>query len=1164
MKKKSLQGGYGPKSPQLKQIFRIMRITTFLLLVCVFCSFAENTHSQNARVSISKHNAQLDEVLGAIESQTDYLFIYNNQVDVNCKVSVRVKNQPVFQVLDNLLKNMGITYVTEGTHIVLTKKTENILPVQQQAKNITGTIVDVNGDPIIGANIVVKGTTNGTITDIDGHFTIEADSKSVLSISYIGYLTKDVVVGNLQNISVVLLEDTKTLEEVVVIGFGTQKKVNLTGSVSTVASKALESRPVTNVSQALQGLVPGLNFSYAGSGNGGELNNDMKLNIRGGGTIGTGSTSSPLILIDGMEGDMNALNPQDIENVSVLKDAAASSIYGSRAPFGVILITTKKGTAGKISVNYNNNFRWSSAINTPDIADSYTYAQYFNRAAENMGETGRFTPEWLERIKGYQDGTFLPTTVPDPNNPTRWDWQGNSNNDWYDIYFNNAAFSQEHAVSTNGGSEKYQFYVSANYLNQSGLINFNTDRMQRYTVTGKINAKPTDWLSFNYSSKFIRNDYRKPSALDDNVFYHNIAKRWPMEPFLDPNGHGMSMAENLLQGGDYKTQKDNLYQQFQLILEPIKDWKIFGELNYRTTTEFLHKEVNLVTQYDVNNNPWIDPAAQSSVLEQATKNNFFNPNVYTEYFKELNGGHAFKVMVGFQAELNKFRELGASRTDIITSSLPTLNTSSGTDKITKGGYTHWATAGFFGRVNYNYKERYLLEVNARYDGTSRFSCDNRWNVFPSVSAGWNIAREAFWEPYTDIVNNLKLRGSWGELGNQNTTNLYPYYQLLKFAANDVDGHWLLNGVKPNTANAPDLISALLSWETMRSWNIGIDVGALQNRLTFSFDYFNRKTLDMVGPAPELPVILGATVPKTNNADMESKGFELDVAWRDRIGKVDYGAHLLLSDDRQRVTRYSNPTGTLSSWYEGQYAGEIWGYETHGIAKTDEEMQNWLVDHKQSFGSSWAAGDVMYEDLNGDGEINEGSNTIFDPGDKKIIGNSSPRYKFGIDLDASWNGFDVRMFFQGVAKRDYWFSDNMFWGASGGLWQSTCFTDHLDFFRSEGDEWGANLNAYFPRPILDGGKNQKKQSRYLQNAAYLRMKNLQIGYTLPADLTNKAGLSKLRVFLSIENLFTISGLPDSFDPETLGSGYGNWNGVVTESAKSYPLSRTISTGLSVTF
>lgn len=781
-----------------------------------------------------------------------------------------------------------------------------------------------------------------------------------------------------------------------------------------------------------------------------------------------------------------------------------------------------------------------------------------------MGETGRFTPEWLERIKGYQDGTFLPTTVPDPNNPTRWDWQGNSNNDWYDIYFNNAAFSQEHAVSTNGGSEKYQFYVSANYLNQSGLINFNTDRMQRYTVTGKINAKPTDWLSFNYSSKFIRNDYRKPSALDDNVFYHNIAKRWPMEPFLDPNGHGMSMAENLLQGGDYKTQKDNLYQQFQLILEPIKDWKIFGELNYRTTTEFLHKEVNLVTQYDVNNNPWIDPAAQSSVLEQATKNNFFNPNVYTEYFKELNGGHAFKVMVGFQAELNKFRELGASRTDIITSSLPTLNTSSGTDKITKGGYTHWATAGFFGRVNYNYKERYLLEVNARYDGTSRFSRDNRWNVFPSVSAGWNIAREAFWEPYTDIVNNLKLRGSWGELGNQNTTNLYPYYQLLKFAANDVDGHWLLNGVKPNTANAPDLISALLSWETMRSWNIGIDVGALQNRLTFSFDYFNRKTLDMVGPAPELPVILGATVPKTNNADMESKGFELDVAWRDRIGKVDYGAHLLLSDDRQRVTRYSNPTGTLSSWYEGQYVGEIWGYETHGIAKTDEEMQNWLVDHKQSFGSSWAAGDVMYEDLNGDGEINEGSNTIFDPGDKKIIGNSSPRYKFGIDLDASWNGFDVRMFFQGVAKRDYWFSDNMFWGASGGLWQSTCFTDHLDFFRPEGDEWGANLNAYFPRPILDGAKNQKKQTRYLQNAAYLRMKNLQIGYTLPADLTNKAGLSKLRVFLSIENLFTISGLPDSFDPETLGSGYGNWNGTVTESAKSYPLSRTISTGLSVTF
>ena len=1139
-----------------------------LLLFFLLMIFVSSTvTAQGAeKISMKLTNLTIEQALEQITKQNGYSYVIkSSDLNMQKKTSVDVTDEPIREVLYKVFEGQPVSIEIVGKSIRISKENRNAPTGTSQKKVVKGTVTDETNQPVAGVNVVEQGTTNGTITDMNGNYSLEVSGpNAVLQYSFIGSRTITQKVGNQTSINVVLQEDSQALSEVVVVGFGTQKKVNLTGSVSTVASKALESRPVANVSQALQGLVPGLNFSYAGSGNGGELNNDMKLNIRGGGTIGDGSKSSPLVLIDGMEGDMNALNPQDIESVSVLKDAAASSIYGSRAPFGVILITTKKGSAGKISVNYNNSFRWSSAINTPDIADSYTYAQYFNRAAENMGETGRFTPEWLERIKAYQEGTYLPTTVPDPNNPTRWDWQGNSNNDWYDIYFNNAAFSQEHAVSANGGSEKYQFYVSANYLDQSGLLKFNTDKMQRYTVTGKINAKPTDWLSFNYSSKFIRNDYKKPSAVDDNVFYHNIAKRWPMEPFLDPNGHGMSMAESLLQGGDYKTQKDNLYQQFQLILEPIKDWKIFGELNYRTTTEFLHKDVNQVTKYDVNNNPWTNPAEQSSVLEQATKNNFFNPNVYTEYFKELNGGHAFKVMVGFQAELNKYRELGASRTDMITSNLPTLNTSTGTDKITKGGYSHWATAGFFGRINYNYKERYLLEVNARYDGTSRFSRDNRWNVFPSVSAGWNIAREAFWEPYTDVVNNLKLRGSWGELGNQNTTNLYPYYQLLKFAANDANSHWLLNGMKPNTANAPDLISTLLSWETMRSWNIGIDVGALQNRLTFSFDYFNRKTLDMVGPAPELPVILGATVPKTNNADMESKGFELDIAWRDRIGKVDYGAHILLSDDRQRVTRYSNPTGTLNTWYEGQYSGEIWGYVTHGIAKTDEEMQSWLANHKQSFGNNWAAGDVMYEDLNGDGEVNEGSNTITDPGDKKIIGNSSPRYKFGIDLDASWKGFDIRMFFQGVAKRDYWLGDNMFWGASGGLWQSTCFTDHLDFFRSEGDEWGANPNAYFPRPILDGGKNQKKQTRYLQNAAYLRMKNLQIGYTLPAHLTSKAGLSKLRIFLSVENLFTISGLPDSFDPETLGSGYGNWNGSVTESAKSYPLSRTVSTGLSVTF
>ncbi|MEG2856825.1 TonB-dependent receptor [Bacteroides sp.] len=1148
-----------------------MRITTLLLMICVFSAYAEKTYSQDAKVSIQMNNVQLDKILNAIESQTSYLFIYNNQVKMDRKASVNAKNQSVAAVLDKLLKGTDIYYKLEGTHIILSKQpikasevtSANVSAAQQKSK-ISGTIVDSKGEAIIGANVRIKGAPIGTITDLDGNFSLEANPKDVLEVTYIGYLKQDVTVGNQKQLRIVLVDDTQTLDEVVVVGFGTQKKVNLTGSVSTVTAKSLASRPVVNVSQALQGLVPGLNFSYDSKGNGGELNQNMKMNIRGGGTIGSGSNSAPLVLIDGMEGDMNALNPQDIENISVLKDAAASSIYGSRAPFGVILITTKKGSAGKATINYNNSFRWTNAINQPRTADSYTYAKYFNRASANAGEGVAFNAERMELIKAYQEGKITTTTVPNPETPTIWDWVGNSNNNWYDIYFGGTAFSQEHSISANGGSEKIQYYLSGNFLDQQGLISFNPDKLQRYAVTAKINAQLLPWAKLNYNAKFIRTDYRKASYLDDNTFYHNIAKRWPTEVHYDPNGNLMSMAKGILMGGEDKTQTDWIYQQAQLELEPIKGWKIFGEINYKIIDSFWHKDVLKVPNYDVKGDAYYDTGAISAVSEAAERTNFFNPNVYSEYQKDFVGGHSLKAMVGFQAELNNYRNLGATRNDIISEDLPTIGSSSGKEKIDKGAYSHWATAGFFARANYDYKGRYLAEVNARYDGTSRFAREKRWNLFPSVSLGWNVARESFMEPYQDVISVLKFRGSWGELGNQNTESLYPYIQLMKFVAADKDSHWLINNQRPNTSNAPDLISALLGWETMRSYNIGVDLGFLNNRLNVSFDYFNRKTINMVGPAPELPYILGASVPKTNNADMVSTGFELDVAWRDHIGKVSYGVHLLLSDDRQKVTNYPNKTGSLDTWRSGQYMGEIWGYVTHGIAKTDQEMKDWLTKVDQSqLGSDWKAGDIMYEDLDGDGIINAGANTIGNPGDRKIIGNSSPRFKYGIDLDASWKGLDVRVFLQGVAKRDYWFSDNMFWGAAGGKWQSGVFVEHLDFFRPEGDEDGANLNAYFPRPSFKNDKNQKAQTRYLQNAAYLRVKNIQIGYTIPERITKKMGVTNFRIFFSGENLFTFSPLPDSFDPETLGTGYGaSWGSV--GSAKTHPLSRTISTGFSVNF
>lgn len=1056
----------------------------------------------------------------------------------------------------------GLTHAAFETSVAGTN-------VVQQNNVCKGIVKDANGETVIGASVVVKGTTNGTITGLDGDFELSNVKKgATIVISFVGYQTVEVV-WNGEPLTIKLKDDSQVLDEVVVVGFGTQKKVNLTGSVSTVGAEELSSRPVSNVSQALQGLVPGMNFGYSSDGNGGQLGQEMTVNIRGAGTIGSGSNSSPLVLIDGMEGNMNMLNPQDIESISVLKDAAASSIYGSRAPFGVVLITTKKGKAGKMNINYNNNFRWSQAINMPKVADSYTYASYFNRMLTNDGSTAYFDETRMQRIRDYLDGTLTQTTFPSKDNGNRWDWIGNTNTDWYDVVFGGTAFSQEHSISANGGTEKIQYYFSANYMNQEGMLRVKRDDLKRYTVTGKITAQLFPWLNMTYNTKYMRRDLTQPTAANDYTMYHNIAKRWPMEPVYDPNGHYMSgtLINNVLYGGDVDTQTDWLYQQFQIVAEPIKNWKIFAEINYKTIDEFAHTSTLKVPQWQVDNTSYyIDGWTTNKVTERTERTNYFNTNIYSDYAHTFNDAHNLKVMVGFQAESNKWRQLQATAQDLISEEVPNINAATGKQTIDKSQLTQWATAGFFGRINYDYKERYLFEVNMRYDGTSRFARDQRWNVFPSFSAGWNIAREEFMQDYSHIVNNLKIRGSWGELGNQNTTNLYPYIQLMKFVAADPDSSWLINGARPNTANAPDLISALLGWETMRSWNIGFDLGMFNNRLTMSFDFFNRKTLDMVGPAPELPVILGADVPKMNNADMQSVGFELDLGWQDRIRDFSYNVHFLLSDDRQKILKYPNPTGNLSTWNAGHYIGEIWGLETIGIAKSQAEMDAHLASlpngGQDAIGTKWGAGDIMYRDINGDGRITEGS-TLSDPGDRRIIGNNSPRFRFGLDLGAQWKGFDLRIFFQGVMKRDAWLGDNMFWGANGGMWQATCFTSHLDYFRPEGDPEGANLDAYFPRPLANNyGKNQKTQTGYLQNAAYMRLKNLQIGYTLPNRITQKVGMSNVRIFFSGENLFTISGLPDGFDPETIYSGYGASWGV--QSGKSYPLSRTFSTGISVNF
>ncbi|WP_290092912.1 TonB-dependent receptor [uncultured Bacteroides sp.] len=1039
--------------------------------------------------------------------------------------------------------------------------------ITQQSGTCTGIVKDATGETVIGASVVVKGTTNGTITGIDGDFSLSGVKKGdIIQISFVGYITQEIV-WNGTSLNVILKDDTQTLQEVVVVGFGTQKKVNLTGAVSTVDSKAISARPVNSVVDALQGAVAGMNFSVGSQG--GALNSDKKFNIRGTGTIGAGSSVEALVLIDGMEGDINTLNPQDIENISVLKDASASSIYGSRAAGGVILVTTKSGKEGKTSINYNNSFRFNSPLNMPEMMDSWTWANYMNAASINAGSGIWFSDTKLQQIKQAQNDPNMQKMF--ANSSNRWEvWDVNDilplgNTDWFKEHFGNS-FSQEHTLSVNGGSEKIKYYFSANYLDQEGIMKWADEQKTRYAVTGKINATLAKWLKMNYSVRFNRTDFENPSYIstDGGLFYHNAARYWPIIPVKDPNGQYVAESNiaRLTDGGRYKTQTDILAQQLSFQITPLDGWLINAELNYRIKNGNDHKDWLPVYAYDVDNNPYIIENNTSSVWEKNYKSNYFNPNIFTEYSHSL-GDHNMKVMVGFQSEWLRQRAFTAQR-DGIQAGLPSLDTTSDNARVS-GGYDSWTTAGFFGRINYDYKGRYLVEGNLRYDGSSRFLRDNRWNWFPSVSAGWNIAQEAFWEDLAEKVNTLKLRASWGELGNQNTDSWYPFYPTIDYKTDN--GNWLVDGKKPNTAAQPKLVSALLTWEKSRTWEIGLDWGAFNNRLTGSFGYFQRKTYDMVGPAQELPDILGAKEPNVNNLDMTSKGWDLQISWRDQINDFRYGVSLTLSDNQITIDKYPNPSKNLgvvssgTSVYDGAKLGDIWGYTTIGIAKSQQEMDAHLAKADQSaLGSNWTAGDIMYADLNGDGKVNNGQNTANDSGDLRVIGNTTPRYNFGLNLDAAWKGFDLKLFFQGTLKRDYAVGggDAMFWGGNVNKWQATGFTAHLDYFRPDADDpLGQNLDSYYPRVAWDSGKNQNKQTRYLQNAAYCRLKNITLGYTLPQSLTEKFYVQNLRVFASAENLFTITSFSDLSDPELIDAG--GWG-----FGKTYPLSKTVSLGLSVTF
>ncbi|MEG1634691.1 MAG: TonB-dependent receptor [Rikenellaceae bacterium] len=1059
----------------------------------------------------------------------------------------------------------------------------------QQKTAVKGKVLDPDGQPLIGATVVVKGTSSGAVTNANGEFEFQAPQNSTLEVNFIGYKVQQVALGTRTSVIITMETDALMTDEVVVVGFGTQKKVNLTGAVSTVTADAFKSRPVQNAVQALQGMVPGLNITPSNGG----VEAKQNINVRGTTTIDAGSKGDPLVLIDGMEGDITTINPQDIESVSVLKDAAASSIYGSRAPFGVILVTTKSGTKGKITVNYNNSFRFAKPTYVPDVVDSYRFAKVVNEAAvnDNRSTDSYFKQGVIDNIVKYRAGEITTGLPTNSSNYSGMMYTANGDTNWWNEYVNKSTFSHEHTLSINGGGEKLQVYASMNYLDQNGLMKVGKEDYKRYATNLRVTGDIFSFLKFSYNVKFNREDYERPFEQAGNIFeLINLAR--PNYPATDNNGHFYELeyrnpALNALDnGGRYRNRVDNMYQQFRVTATPIKNWNINAEINYRLSSTNTHQDSQIYYNYDLNELPVKPQYAKSAsaVTEYNKTSNYMNPNIYSDYSISINDAHNFKIMVGFQSEQLWYSQISASRNGIIIPGMDQIDVTNGMSSTgqaippsVKGNYNGWATAGVFGRFNYDYKGRYLAEVNLRYDGTSRFRSDRRWDLFPSFSAGWNIAKEKFWENLIGTCSVLKIRGSYGELGNQNTTSLYPTYQSLPVGS--ANGGWLIGNVKPNTAAASGLINSEMTWETVKSTNIGLDVAFLRNRLTGSFEWFRRRTSNMVGPAPELPGILGTSVPKENNTELQSQGWELAIKWQDRLKNgFGYSASFILSDAKGKIISYPNKGlvldipvdgtygargGEAKRYWDGQKLGDIWGYETIGIAQSQAEMDAHLASlpkgGQSALGKSFGAGDIMYKDLDGDGKISSASGTLDAPGDLKIIGNSTPRYNFGLDLAADWKGFDLRVFFQGTMKRDFATWGNHFMGMSAGV-QGMFLEEHMDYFRLDPNhEFGQNLDAYLPRPIMgtSNPKNNRIQTRYVQNAAYIRLKNLQIGYTIPQKISSKFGVSNLRVFLSGENLWTGTKLMKAFDPETLNLG-GSRPGVA------YPLQKIYSFGVSINF
>ncbi len=1099
-------------------------------------------------------------------------------------------NNKFFTVATTVALCLGSGAVTSAKAIPATT-----LETTQQApkESIKITVVDTKGEPIIGANVIEKGTTNGSITDLEGQIVLNIEIGKTLQVSFVGYATQEIQAK--PNLKIVLKEDTELIDEVVVVGYGSQKKVNLTGAVASVnVSKTIDSRPISDIGRALQGSVPGLTVT-TGSG---EIGGAPTLKIRG--SIGSpNGKANPLILVDNVEvSDISLVNPDDIESISVLKDAASASIYGARGAFGVMLITTKsKAKHDHLSIKYSNNFAWRTPTKTPEQLPGWEQADINLKGVINQSKGSenfydvvgnmRVDANSILKMKEYWEKYGYGNQFGSDMEYGR-DFEFRDGGmffyrtwDWYDMYIKKWSPQQTHNLSINGGNGKTSYNIALGYINQSGMMKINSDGYKRYNANISLNSDLNKYISLRAGVMFTRADYDKPynygADLYDPLYY---LYRWqPIYPYGTFEGNDFRSALTDQKNAPMTTQEHEYFRlNGGITIKPVKGLTIDIDATY-SSDNIRFKENGTPSQvYGYNIFSSITSLKdlrncygnyQTSSHDYVQQENGRSENITANFvatYSQTWGSHDFKIMGGSNLEKNSYNFFWAKRMGLLDPFKPELNMATG-DQTTGSEHNWWAVAGFFGRINYTYKDRYMLELNGRYDGSSRFPAGQRFAFFPSMSAGYRISEEKFMNALKPALSSLKIRASWGMIGNQDVGT----DRFISTLTTQQDS-WIIDGQKVQSTQMPTLVSKKLRWEKVTTLDFGFDARLFNDEIGITFDWYNRRTSDILTTA-NLPWALGASAPYENMGEIQTPGWELAIDWTHQFKNgLHLGITASISDYHTKVTKWTNNTRIptygsggegwmdASFFKEGMILGDIWGLQfdrflTEADFNADGSLKPGIPDQKQVFpsGYQFAPGDILYKDNNQDGSITQGT-TVDKPGDLTVIGNAMPRYQFGVNLEAAWKGFDLNMFFQGVAKKDLW---------AGGNQVLPGYTSGEPFYKGAEDYWTPeNTDAFYPRPMVYGQAttgNFQINDRYILNMAYLRMKNLTIGYSLPQEWLKKYKVQGLRVYFTGENLFTIDGVKPAIDPE-ISIRSANNKSDSRNFGRSYPFQKTISFGV----